>query len=173
MNNLVINRAQLDTHLANFRRLEAQYKIESRHDVSFGLFSKHPCQFERWIHIYFANPALFLHRPHGGKIHLRPLLVNGPDDVLLSLFLADGAANDNLELLPLLPTQKQAVNRQFIQRLQCCYANASKWINDQQDRILCTENGVSIHDNRYIQPIRNKEPTAKWKSRGGHGYGCI
>lgn len=170
MKNLIFTQQQLNAHIATFQRLDAQYALAGRHAVTIELFIKRPHDFERWIQFYFANPALFLHRPHGGKVHLRTFLLNGPDDLLPALLQSNAATDDSPEYLPLLPAQVRAVNRQFIERVIYCYALACDWISEQQDRFLCTENGVSVHGNRYIKPMKHLEPTAKWKSRGGHRH---
>lgn len=167
-----LTHAQIDQSFARFKRLEARFNIESRHDVEFLIFIKNPDYFEKWIHIYFANPALFVNRPHGGRVHLRPLLVNGPDDVLLALLIAERTEADfPEEIKPLLPRQLVAIARLW-PFFDSCYASASDWIRDAQDKLIGGKkiSMAAVHGNRYIQPIKRFEPTAKWKSRGGRRH---
>lgn len=164
---IIHNQAKLDALAAAHNRLEARYQIESVHGVIFDLFIEAPDYFEKWIHIYFGNPTLFRNRSNGGILHLLAFLQAGPEDVLLALLLAERMdTRPAADYLPLLPAQVRAVKKYYLERFRNCGASAIQWLRNQQDRDLCTENGVAVHDNRYIQPMKHFEPTAKWKSRG-------
>lgn len=143
-----------------YHRLEAQYGILSTHRVSFELFLDNPAHNEQYIHIYFANRALLMDRAGGGCVLLPVFLDNGPQYMLVgAMVLAQLRAEDRPEWEELLPRQRRARDLiDFVERFRA---------QEEQDRRMGVESMVAVHDNRYIQPMKHFEPTAKWKSRGG------
>lgn len=147
-----------------FNWLEAVYGVRTEHRVSFELFMSNPAENERWVHIYFANPSLFTNRGMRGVILLPVFLENGPQYVLagaLEMKGRDVSALQEEAPLPLSPRQSK------VQHLLDYLARYRD--QEETDARIDADEMIMVHDNRYVQPMKQFYPISKFRIHGEAG----
>lgn len=86
-----------------FLSLDDRYAVYRSHKLTFEQFIANPADNERWIVIYFANPALFSH------VSLVLFLTQGPATVLQGALAMAQARRESLTA-PLLERQQAAMH---------------------------------------------------------------
>lgn len=158
---MIYSDEDIDYWAAMYNWLEAVYGIGSEHQVSFELFMMNPDDNERWVHVYFANPALFVNRGRRGAILLPVFLDNGPQYVLAgALEMERRAAMAREDAAPLPLTAKQSLVRELLDYL------ARYRDQEDHDARIDREELVMVHDNRYVQPIKQYQPISKRRING-------
>ena len=73
-NDRLLSDEQIEHYAAIFIALNNRYALTKKHHFIFDDFLENPEQFEKAIHVYFANPALFINRTNDATIHLHIFL---------------------------------------------------------------------------------------------------
>lgn len=138
--------------------LNKRYALYATHGLRFEQFIARPKDNERWICIYFANPALFLHRAGGGAVHL-DVFLRDASQILAGSLLLQGLADSAPKYRPLLTRQHMACATMRVMQDFLSQEEMDKQTGDAEM--------IVVHDGRYLQSMKHLEPTAKYKSRGG------
>jgi hypothetical protein len=144
-----------------FHRLEAIYKVRSAHHLTFGQFmSGDPSEHERWIHIYFANPALLSDRRQGGNVTLVTFLENGA-----ALVLCGAMEMDAQQRTALGEAAEQLLRKQQIAANVFDAMNVHA-MQEAEDLRFERKHTQEMRGGRYIEAIHDRYPPCKWKTRG-------
>jgi hypothetical protein len=146
-----------------FQSLEQRYGIRRTHHVTFELFMRgNPAEHERWIHIYFANPALLANRRAGANVALAAFLENGPALVMAGALVMDEVQREALgeRAGTLLPRQQVAAK---------VFDEMHAWeMQEASDTRFERTHTVEHRGNRYIEAHHEYHPPRKYKTRGAH-----
>lgn len=158
-----------------FQYLESAYGVNSAHQASFEQFLTDPERNEQWIHIYFANPMLFINRSGGGRILLTMLLDVGLNEVLAGIWAVEKRPSI-FGHEPLLPRQHR-VCAELAQSDECAlneYSPECMGIGQRMDfeEIDDTQSPMRVRGGRLFWPFHNRKPSAKYKTRGAHLLGA-
>jgi hypothetical protein len=142
-----------------FCRLDKRYGVRA-HGVSFELFVTAPEANERWIHIYFANPALLANRREGARVTLKAFLDNGPQLVLCGAMEMDAQQRDALG-----EKAEQLLRRQQIAANTFDAMNVHA-IQEAEDRRFERKHTVEHRGGCYFEAIHDRHPPSRRKTGG-------
>lgn len=143
-----------------FLRLEASHRIRTQHAVSFELFMTAPADNERWILIYFANPALLAKRRDGANVSLRTFLENGPALVLLGAQIMDEQQRDAMGV-----AAEQLLHRQQIAANVFDEMNTYA-LQEADDARFERTHTVAHRGPRLIEAFHHYHPSTRRKTGG-------
>jgi hypothetical protein len=152
---------QIDYWADIFNLLEAIYGVRSAHHLTFEQFLRgDPAEHERWIHIYFANPALLANRRQGANVTLVTFLQNGA-----ALVLVGALVMDELQRVAMREAAGQLLRRQRI--AAAVFDDMNAWdLQEANDKRFERPHTVEHRGDRYVEAHHDYHPPAKWKTGG-------
>ena len=146
-----------------YDHLDDKYDIAFSHSISRLYFYHNAERFEQWIHIYFANPALFINRNNGATLLLRTFLEQGPETITQTLLENQWQPHPlTLDFYPLmnkqLPVTRAIAMKEIDDTCRRLMADYAQQLQDQEDEELSGATLTAVHDNRYIQPMKYRFP---------------
>jgi hypothetical protein len=143
-----------------FRRLDERYQVCSAHHVTFELFMRAPAESERWIHIYFTNPALLANRREGASVALKTFLENGPQMVMAGALVMDEVQREALGV-----AAEQLLRRQQIAANVFDAMNVHA-IQEEEDHRFEQKHIVEHRGGCYFEAIHDRHPPCRRKTGG-------
>jgi hypothetical protein len=142
-----------------FCRLDERYQVRAQ-GVTFELFMTAPEQNERWIRLYFANPALLARRREGASVTLKAFLDNGPQLVLCGAMEMDAQQREALG-----EAAEQLLRRQQIAANTFDAMNVHA-IQEAEDRRFEQKHIVEHRGDCYFEAIHDRHPPSRRKTGG-------
>jgi hypothetical protein len=151
---------QIDYWADLYNWLEALYGVRSEHRLTFEDFIRDPAENERWIHIYFANPALLANRRAGANVLLTAFLENGP-----ALMMAGALVMDEVQREALGVAAEQLLRRQQIAANVFDAMNVFA-IQEEEDQHFERHHILELRGDRYVEAIHDRHPSSRRKTGG-------
>jgi hypothetical protein len=143
-----------------FWQLEERYRICSNHHVTFELFMTAPEANERWIHMYFANPALLANRREGANVTLKAFLQNGPQLVLCGAIEMDGQQREALGEAAGHLLRRQKIAAYVFDTMNMHAMQEAEDARFERKRIQ------SLRGDHYVEAIHDRHPPCRRKTGG-------